>query len=187
MSGNLLAELERSGHLREVTELDHGTTGFQRSMVTDPEGLPELAETYRRHRYYLEMLTCLDRRQVHDSMRLVYTFNRLGPSDRHLVHVDLAAVRPWAGPPAKGKARPAPGEGEEATPERPALPETAPSLAAIFPAADWYEREVFDMYGVSFTGHPDLKRILLPPDTNFHALLKDFGRMEDAPPGDAHD
>ncbi len=55
----------------------------------------------------------------------------------------------------------------------------------MYKAADWNEREVYDMYGVTFAGHPDLKRILLPDDADFHALLKDFGRMEDAEGGDA--
>ena len=100
------------------------------------------------------MLTCEDRRADLHKMRLVYTFNRFTTADRHLVLVELAPEIPGA---------------------------EAPSIAHVLPAADWYEREVFDMYGVRFSGHPNLKRILLPDDVDFHALLKDFGRIEDAP------
>jgi NADH-quinone oxidoreductase subunit C len=50
-----------------------------------------------------------------------------------------------------------------------------PTLAKIYPGADWYEREVFDLFGIHFFGHPNLKRILLPEDADFHPLLKDFG------------
>ena len=92
-------------------------------------------------------------------MRLVYGFNRLGATsaatDRHLLHADID----W---------------GQE-----------APSLTGVYKAADWHEREAYDMYGVHFAGHPDLKRILLPDDVEYHALLKDFGRIEDAPEADS--
>jgi NADH-quinone oxidoreductase subunit C len=51
----------------------------------------------------------------------------------------------------------------------------APTISAVYPAADWYEREVYDLFGIQFAGHPNLKRLLLPEDADFHPLLKDFG------------
>ncbi len=135
-------------------EAEYSSVGFHYIHRAQAGRIVAVAEAFREAGYHLEMLTAEDRRTDLEAMRLVYTFSRLDQLDRHMVTVDLAPEIPGA---------------------------QAPSLAGIYPAANWYEREVFDMYGIRFDGHPDLRRILLPDDVEFHALLKDFGRIEDAP------
>ncbi len=49
-----------------------------------------------------------------------------------------------------------------------------PSLISVFPGADWFERETYDLYGVIFTGHPDMRRILTDYGFDGHPLRKDF-------------
>jgi len=130
--------------IKDTIDVDDNARGFHAHYTALANNLPQIAKAFHSENYHLEMITCQDRREADTVFRLVYQFNALGKPQRHLIHVDIA-------PDA-----------------------TAPSITSTSPAADWYEREIYDMYGVSFDGHPDLKRILMEEDYVGHPLLKDY-------------
>jgi NADH-quinone oxidoreductase subunit C len=58
--------------------------------------------------------------------------------------------------------------------ELPRVSPSVPSEALIWRTADWHEREAYDLFGIRFEGHPDLRRIFLPDDWEGHPLRKDY-------------
>ena len=57
---------------------------------------------------------------------------------------------------------------------RAGLDDTVPTVQTVWPAAGWPEREVYDMFGIVFTDHPDLRRVLMPEDWEGHPARKDY-------------
>jgi NADH/F420H2 dehydrogenase subunit C len=55
-----------------------------------------------------------------------------------------------------------------------AVDERSPSLMPVWPAADWHERETYDLFGICYEGHPNLSRILMPTDWLGHPMRKDY-------------
>lgn len=146
----------------ESTEGNYALRGYHHTHRVTLDALPALAELFRDAGYYLEMMTCIDTRSTGNSkktksekeqsdateptglLRLAYQFGCAGDPDRHLLYADLMPDQ------------------------------TALSIAAVFAGANWQEREIFDMYGVFFSNHPNLRRLLMPEDYSGHPLLKDF-------------
>lgn len=56
-------------------------------------------------------------------------------------------------------------------------PPAVDSVTGLWAAANWHEREAFDMFGITFTGHPDLRRMYMPEEFEHHPLRKDFPTM----------
>ncbi len=85
------------------------------------------------------------------------------PAKRFGIFYHLAHVGADGGSPARVRVRVDINEGE-----------TVPTVIPIWPTADWHEREQFDMMGIEFAGHPNLKRLIMPSDWAGHPLRKDY-------------
>jgi NADH-quinone oxidoreductase subunit C len=85
------------------------------------------------------------------------------PSKRFCVSYHMAHVDRDGGPPERVRVQVFVDDGQD-----------VPSVVGIWPTADWHEREQWDMMGVRFSGHPNLKRLLMPSDWDGHPLRKDY-------------
>jgi NADH-quinone oxidoreductase subunit C len=131
-----------------VTDFTEGPGIKDPFFRVQPEHLPEVARTLREHPSleldFLESLTAVDWPKA-GTIELVYHF--FSYSRRHTVVLKVTVPRD--------------------------TPEIA-SLTSLWDSADWLEREQYDLMGVTFTEHPDLRRLLLPEDWEGHPLRKDY-------------
>jgi NADH-quinone oxidoreductase subunit C len=95
-------------------------------------------------------LTAIDRGEQHMRFEIVYRLHSPSLNQRLRVHVPIGAADP-----------------------------VVDSAVGVWPAADWLEREVFDLFGIRFRGHPDLRRILLEAEFEGAPLRKDYPRQPD--------
>ena len=132
---------------------EHPVLGVAESRWVAPEMLVRAAGAARDAGFFFESMTCVDRLEARGGFELIYTFNRFDQPAR----IAMRALAP------KDRA--------------------VASLADVFPIAAWNEREVWEFYGLDFSGHPNLTWLLLPEDTEFRPLLKSFT----APPPSIYD
>jgi len=123
------------------------------ALVVDRANILAVCQTVHQHpELYFDMLSCvtgLDNGPQTNTMEVIYNLYSI-PYNLHLM---LKVVLPR---------------------EQPEID----SVASVWRTADWLEREVFDMYGIHFTNHPDLRRILMPADWEGYPLRKDYQHAE---------
>ncbi len=130
----------------DQVEIETGIRGETFVILKDPLRIRETMELLRDNGFTMLIdLTAVHYPGRKHNFELIYNMLAMAPLLRLLVKVPLA--------------------GES--------PEIA-SVTPVFKTANWYEREVYDMFGIRFTGHPNLKRILMWEDYNGHPLRKDF-------------
>ena len=128
--------------------VEHGVTHGELTVTVTPQGLTTLVIYLRDNAACafttLIDITAVDFPQRNDRFEVVYHF--LSMTQNHRIRLKVCAAED----------------------------EVIPSIVDLHPSADWYEREVFDMYGILFSGHPDLRRILTDYGFRGHPLRKDF-------------
>ncbi len=128
-----------------VLETDHAKRGTDLDATVQPDRIQDAAKVMDLAKYTLESITGVD--WIADKQyEVVYDFTSFESGKRVAVRTRVPRDTP-----------------------------AVPSIHAIFPGANWHERETHDFFGIKFTGHPQLTPLLLPEDATFHPLRKDFG------------
>ncbi|WP_338764832.1 NADH-quinone oxidoreductase subunit C [Bernardetia sp. ABR2-2B] len=123
-----------------------------RILIEKKENLLEIAQfLYADERLYFDNLVCITALDNQDSFEVVYQFYSY-PFEHSMTLAVLLSNE-----------------------ENPSVD----SLTSIWKSADWHEREAFDMIGINFTNHPDLRRILMPSDWEGFPLRKDYKTQEE--------
>lgn len=140
----------------EVNLLQQDITSVQPYFTVTPESLVPLCEWLRTiyHFDHLNCITAVDNGEKAGTIDLIYHLTAL--TRARTIAIKIAILR---------------GDPPQDMPQ-------APSLTSLWRTADWHEREAYDLFGIQFTGHPDLRRILLPADWQGFPLRKDYIEQE---------
>jgi NADH-quinone oxidoreductase subunit C len=127
-----------------VTATDHDVKGTDLEATVPPERVADAGRVLDDARFSLEAITGIDW-LAQGRIEIVYDYTHFDSGKRVTVRAFIGRDEP-----------------------------ELPTLSAIYPSADWHERETHDFFGVLFTGHPDMTPLLLPENAEFHPLRKDF-------------
>lgn len=147
-----------SSHIGADYEVSEQTDGLQPALVLNPQCLPEVGLLLRDHpdTYFdfLSSISAVDYGVQDNPFWVVYHLASI-PYQRQLtLKVNIQSGRSLEQLPS------------------------VPSISHVWRTADWHEREAFDLMGIFFEGHPDLRRILLPEDWEGYPLRKDYVEAE---------
>ncbi|MEZ0483212.1 NADH-quinone oxidoreductase subunit C [Fibrella aquatica] len=146
--------------LQEQFTVTPVTTGLQPHLLVEADELVKICQFLRNDdRLYCDLLACvtaIDNGPELNTMEVVYNLTSI--PYQHDLMLKLTVPRH--------------------NPDDPQHLPNVPSLAGVWRTADWHEREAFDLVGIRFTSHPDLRRILLPLDWEGHPLRRDYQEPE---------
>ncbi len=132
-------------HSAGAKDVDFAKTGCSLDVLCTAEQIVEVAQALDGEQLFIESIAGVDWLKE-DQIEVVYTFSHFQDSDvRVMVRLRVPRSEP-----------------------------KVPTISKVFSGADWHERETYDFYGVEFTDHPNLIRILLPEDADFYPLRKDY-------------
>ena len=130
--------------LSAINEVDHQAKGFDLDVKVEADKVVEAAKILDEQGFFLEAVTGVDWLKE-NQLEVVYDYCMWQPQCRVVIRTRLDRENP-----------------------------VIPTISAVIPGANWHERETHDFFGIKFSGHPNLIPILLPEDSDFHPLLKDF-------------
>lgn len=139
------AKKDASPRLNGLIETDYAARGFHLDAQVNQDQVVQAAEILDQHEFTLEAVTGVDWIKE-NQFEIVYDYAYTGGKLlRTVVRARVAREQP-----------------------------DIPTISAVYPGANWHERETWDLFGINFVGHPQLERFLLPDDCDFHPLRKDF-------------